>query len=76
MSLASVKTSDFSISLGKYAPKKDNGKDGKYFSTTKKGELHELKNELCSLDKEKIKEAVKKNNSFNDSRKGRFVFVH
>ncbi|KAF8068431.1 BETAC-AD [Scenedesmus sp. PABB004] len=34
--------------------------DGKYFSTTKKGEIHELKEELASLDRYKKKEAVKK----------------
>eukprot|EP00878_Enallax_costatus_P020546 GHUV01021725.1.p1 GENE.GHUV01021725.1~~GHUV01021725.1.p1 ORF type:complete len:554 (+),score=186.86 GHUV01021725.1:154-1815(+) len=34
--------------------------DGKYFSTTKKGEIHELKEELASLDRPKKKEAVKK----------------
>jgi len=52
---------DLALTLGKYVPStKKEPKDGKYFSTTKKGELHELKNELCSLDKDKIKEAVKK----------------
>lgn len=34
--------------------------DGKYFATTKKGEIHELKEELASLDRPKKKEAVKK----------------
>mmetsp|Transcript_32786 Transcript_32786/g.83214 ORF Transcript_32786/g.83214 Transcript_32786/m.83214 type:complete len:924 (-) Transcript_32786:319-3090(-) len=34
--------------------------DSKYFSTTKKGEIHELKEELRSLDRPKKKEAVKK----------------
>ncbi|KAL4433786.1 hypothetical protein ABPG75_000227 [Micractinium tetrahymenae] len=34
--------------------------DGKYFSTTKKGEIHELKVELGALDKSKKKDAVKK----------------
>eukprot|EP00798_Chlamydomonas_sp_ICE-L_P007115 gene7115-219_t len=34
--------------------------DGKYFSTTKKGEIHEFKEELRSLDRPKKKEAVKK----------------
>ncbi|KAF6257431.1 beta-adaptin-like protein C [Scenedesmus sp. NREL 46B-D3] len=34
--------------------------DSKYFSTTKKGEIHELKEELASLDRPKKKEAVKK----------------
>jgi len=33
---------------------------GRYFSTTKKGEIHELKEELNSLDKGKKKDAVKK----------------
>jgi AP-1 complex subunit beta-1 len=31
-----------------------------YFSTTKKGEIHELKNDLNSTSKDKIKDAVKK----------------
>mmetsp|Transcript_8122 Transcript_8122/g.21661 ORF Transcript_8122/g.21661 Transcript_8122/m.21661 type:complete len:927 (-) Transcript_8122:280-3060(-) len=34
--------------------------DGKYFSTTKKGEIHELKEELRSLDRIRKKESVKK----------------
>ncbi|EIE25043.1 Adaptor protein complex beta subunit [Coccomyxa subellipsoidea C-169] len=34
--------------------------DGKYFSTTKKGEIHELKEELRVLDKSRRKDAVKK----------------
>ncbi|GLC57766.1 hypothetical protein PLESTB_001264500 [Pleodorina starrii] len=34
--------------------------DGKYFSTTKRGEIHELKEELRSLDRPKKKDAVKK----------------
>lgn len=36
------------------------GGDGKYFQTTKKGEIQELKEELHSGNKEKKKEAVKK----------------
>jgi hypothetical protein len=34
--------------------------DSKYFTTTKKGEIFELKSELGSDKKEKKKEAVKK----------------
>lgn len=34
--------------------------DSKYFSTTKKGEIFELKSELNNDKKEKKKEAVKK----------------
>ncbi|DBB17838.1 TPA: hypothetical protein ACH3X3_002858 [Trebouxia sp. C0006] len=34
--------------------------DSKYFSTTKKGEIHEYKEDLASLDKSKKKDAVKK----------------
>ena len=34
--------------------------DAKYFHTTKRGEIHELKEELHQLDKTKKKEAVKK----------------
>ncbi|CAL8461997.1 g1528 [Coccomyxa elongata] len=34
--------------------------DGKYFATTKKGEIHELKEELRVLDKSRRKDAVKK----------------
>lgn len=34
--------------------------DSKYFSTTKKGEIHELKQELAAVDKSKKKDAVKK----------------
>eukprot|EP00292_Cryptomonas_paramecium_P003004 CAMPEP_0113683024 /NCGR_PEP_ID=MMETSP0038_2-20120614/13037_1 /TAXON_ID=2898 /ORGANISM="Cryptomonas paramecium" /LENGTH=612 /DNA_ID=CAMNT_0000602255 /DNA_START=44 /DNA_END=1879 /DNA_ORIENTATION=+ /assembly_acc=CAM_ASM_000170 len=34
--------------------------DAKYFHTTKRGEIHELKEELHQLDKSKKKEAVKK----------------
>lgn len=37
-----------------------NQSDSKYFATTKKGEIHELKEELRSLDRPKKKEAVKK----------------
>lgn len=36
------------------------GNDSKYFQTTKKGEIHELKEELCNPKMEKKKEAVKK----------------
>lgn len=35
--------------------------DGKYFQTTKKGEIHELKEELNSVSRDKIKEAVRHN---------------
>jgi AP-1 complex subunit beta-1 len=34
--------------------------DQRYFSTTKKGEIHELKQELSAVDKSKKKDAVKK----------------
>ncbi|KAK9841945.1 hypothetical protein WJX81_000273 [Elliptochloris bilobata] len=34
--------------------------DGKYFATTKKGEIHEFKEDLRALDRSKKKEAVKK----------------
>eukprot|EP00921_Rhytidocystis_pertsovi_P005016 GHVQ01008683.1.p1 GENE.GHVQ01008683.1~~GHVQ01008683.1.p1 ORF type:complete len:593 (-),score=62.78 GHVQ01008683.1:96-1874(-) len=34
--------------------------DGRYFQTTKRGEIHELKEELHSSNKEKKKDAVKK----------------
>merc|ERR1719163_1494842 len=34
--------------------------DGKYFQTTKRGEIHELKEELYNQDKAKQKDAVKK----------------
>ena len=34
--------------------------DAKYFTTTKKGEIFELKNELNSENKQKKREAVKK----------------
>ena len=37
--------------------------DSKYFTTTKKGEIFELKSELNSDKKEKKREAVKKVNS-------------
>ena len=36
------------------------GNDSKYFQTTKKGEIHELKEELANPKMEKKKEAVKK----------------
>lgn len=36
------------------------GNDSKYFSTTKKGEIRELQDELCHQDREKKKDAVKK----------------
>jgi len=36
------------------------GKDSKYFSTTKKGEISELKNDLNNINKDIIKGAVKK----------------
>jgi len=39
---------------------KNTGKDSKYFSTTKKGEINELKNDLNSISKDVIKGAVKK----------------
>lgn len=38
--------------------------DSKYFTTTKKGEIFELKSELNSEKKEKKREAVKKVRSF------------
>ena len=37
--------------------------DSKYFTTTKKGEIFELKSELNSDKKEKKREAVKKVNT-------------
>lgn len=39
--------------------------DSKYFSTTKKGEIFELKSELNNDKKEKKKEAVKKASAIN-----------
>ena len=36
------------------------GNDSKYFSTTKKGEIRELQDELANQDREKKKDAVKK----------------
>lgn len=39
--------------------------DSKYFSTTKKGEIFELKSELNNDKKEKKKEAVKKASKIN-----------
>jgi len=44
------------------APSKDKeaGHDGRFFQTTKKGEIHELKSDLNSFNKDKIKDAVKK----------------
>ena len=39
--------------------------DSKYFTTTKKGEIFELKSELNSDKKEKKKEAVKKVRNFS-----------
>lgn len=41
--------------------------DSKYFTTTKKGEIFELKSELNSDKKEKKKEAVKKVGDGDDS---------
>jgi uncharacterized membrane protein (DUF106 family) len=35
-------------------------KDSKYFNSSKKGEMHELKEELCSSKEDRKKEAVKK----------------
>lgn len=40
--------------------------DSKYFTTTKKGEIFELKSELNNDKKEKKKEAVKKVNFYNN----------
>lgn len=34
--------------------------DARYFSSSKRGEIHELKEELNSPNKEKKKEAIKK----------------
>jgi hypothetical protein len=39
---------------------KRSGNDSKYFTTTKKGEIHELKEELHHQKPEKQKDAVKK----------------
>lgn len=36
------------------------GGDAKFFQTTKKGEIHDLKSDLNSLNRDKIKDAVKK----------------
>jgi hypothetical protein len=33
------------------------GGDAKFFQTTKKGEIHELKSDLNSLNRDKIKDA-------------------
>eukprot|EP00398_MALV-I-01_sp_L67-1_P000321 gene321-717_t len=41
-------------------PEMKKGKDSKFFGTTKRGEIHELKEELHSLEKSKQKDAVKK----------------
>ena len=43
--------------------------DSKYFTTTKKGEIFELKSELNSDKKEKKREAVKKVNR-------NWIFIH
>eukprot|EP01083_Nonionella_stella_P035961 98097_1 len=40
--------------------KKSQKGDAKYFTTTKKGEIHELRSDLNSLDKNKVKDAIKK----------------
>lgn len=42
--------------------------DSKYFTTTKKGEIYELKSELNNDKKEKKKEAVKKVFSFTPNK--------
>ena len=44
------------------SPKKSRkgGADAKFFQTTKKGEVHELKGELNSTDRAVVKDAVKK----------------
>ena len=41
-------------------PPKMSGSDSKYFQTTKRGEMHELKEELNMPQKDKQKDAVKK----------------
>lgn len=46
--------------------------DSKYFTTTKKGEIFELKAELNSDKKEKKREAVKKVNIISK----RFLWIH
>lgn len=46
--------------------------DSKYFTTTKKGEIFELKSELNSDKKEKKKEAVKKVSAMFMGIDGRF----
>lgn len=48
--------------------------DSKYFTTTKKGEIFELKAELNSDKKEKKREAVKKVNNKNISH-GNLYFI-
>jgi hypothetical protein len=52
------------------------GNDSKYFSTTKKGEIRELQDELANQDREKKKDAVKKSHCSYDSWKRRFDVVH
>lgn len=47
-------------SPGRTKNKKTKMTDSKYFTTTKKGEIFELKSELNNDKKEKKKEAVKK----------------
>lgn len=49
-------------SPGRTKNKKTKMTDSKYFTTTKKGEIFELKSELNNDKKEKKKEAVKKVN--------------
>ena len=39
------------------------GSDAKYFQTTKKGEIHDLKMDLNSFNKDKIKEAGRGHNT-------------
>ena len=47
--------------------------DSKYFTTTKKGEIFELKSELNSDKKEKKREAVKKVSRFSFVSKTNYI---
>lgn len=61
-----------------FAHKRSDNKmtDSKYFTTTKKGEIFELKSELNSDKKEKKKEAVKKVSEIFAEIDGRFHAQH
>lgn len=58
-----------------YRGKRATGNDSKFFSTSKKGENHELREELRSPQRDRKRDAVKKVRVFIKSRRTKGIFT-